>query len=83
MATANAAGMTTAVVYVVCRVLVWLFPDWFFVVAQSWFHGMELTKLGVQSLTMGNFVLGLVTATVSAWLVGYLFAIKYNYFLKK
>lgn len=83
MAAANAASTTTAVVYIVCRVLVGLFPDWSFIVAQSWFHGIELTKLSTWNLTMGNFILGLVTATIGAWLVSYLFVKIYNYFLKK
>lgn len=83
MATANAAGVTTAILYVVCRVLVGLFPDAFFSVAQSWFHGIELTKLGSWNLTTGMFILGIVSASIAAWLVGYLFARLYNYFLPK
>lgn len=83
MATANAAGLVIAGLYVVCRVLVGLFPDWMFNVGQSWFHGIELTKLGSWNLTAENFILGIVTASVSAWLVGWCFAHCYNIFLKK
>ncbi len=83
MASANAAGLTTAVVYVVCRVLVGLFPDWFFSMAQSWFHGIELQKLGTWNLTLENFIFGVVTATITAWLIGWCFAHCYNMFLKK
>jgi len=83
MATANALATITAGIFVACRLLVGIFPDWFFSVAQSWFHGIELTKLGTWNLTTGNFVLGLVTATVGAWLVGWCFAHCYNFFLKK
>lgn len=83
VSTAHAAGATTAVVYAVCRLLVGLFPDWMFFLGQSWFHGIELQKLGVWNLTTENFIFGLVSASVSAWLVGYLFASFYNYFLGK
>jgi hypothetical protein len=83
MTTANAVATTTAVVYVVCRVLVGLFPDISFIVAQSWFHGIELSKLSSWNLTMGSFILGIISATVGAWLVGWCFAHCYNMYLKK
>lgn len=83
LACANAAAATTAIVFVVCRVLVGLFPDAFFAIAQSWFHGIALTKLDSWNLTASSFVLGVVSAAVTAWLIGYLFAVKYNWFLKK
>lgn len=80
---ANTTAVTTAIVFLVCRIGVGLFPDLSFTLAQSWFHGIELTKLGSWSLTMESFVLGLVSTTIGAWLVGYLFANLYNFFLKK
>lgn len=84
LATANAAGATTAIVFVVCRLLVSIFPDASFTVAQSWFHGIELTKPGsAWNLTAGAFILGIISSTVIAWLVGYVFALSYNYFLPK
>jgi len=81
--TGHAAGATTAVVYTICRLLVGLFPDWMFSMGQSWFHGIELQNLGSWNLTTGNFVTGLISASVSAWLVGFLFAKSYNMFLAK
>ncbi|MFZ2202708.1 MAG: DUF5676 family membrane protein [Microgenomates group bacterium] len=83
MTTANALATTTAVIYVVCRVLIGLFPDLSFIVAQSWLHGVQLTKLGSWDLTWSSFFLGLITATIGAWLVGWCFAHCYNFFLKK
>ncbi|MCL5797354.1 MAG: DUF5676 family membrane protein [Patescibacteria group bacterium] len=82
-ATANAAAVTVAALYVVCRLAVSLFPDLAMSVAQSWFHGLELSKVSGWNLSMGSFILGLVTSTVSAWLIGYVFASAYNYFAKK
>lgn len=81
--TANAVAATTAVVFVSCRTLVGFFPDAFFAIAQSWFHGIQLSKLDAFDLTLSSFVLGLVSASVTAWLIGYLFAWTYNWFLKK
>ena len=82
-ATANAAAVTVAALYVVCRIAIALFPDLAMSVAQSWFHGLELSKVSSWNLSMGPFVLGLVTSAISAWLVGYIFATAYNYFVKQ
>lgn len=80
--TANAAAVTTAIVFIVCRFLVALFPELFLNIAQSWFHGIQLTQISELNLSLGSFILGLVTSTIGAWLIGYLFAKLYNYFLK-
>lgn len=81
--TANAAGVTVAIVYVVCRVAVALFPDVSMSIAQSWFHGLALSKISGWDLSLGSFILGFMTSTVTAWLTGYVFAKAYNYFAKK
>ena len=83
MAAANAAGVTTAVVFVACRGLVGVFPDLMFTIAQSWLHGVALTRLNTWAIAPSTFVLGLVSSTISAWLVGYLFALVYNKFVEK
>ncbi len=82
MATANALAGTTGIFYVACRLLVSLFPDVMFTVAQSWLHGIELTKLSTWNSSPMTFVVGLVTSAVFAWVIGYLFAATYNYFNK-
>lgn len=82
-ATANAAATTVAIIYIVCRVGVSLFPDLSMTIAQSWFHGIQLTQLNELNFSLDSFLLGLVTSTIGAWLVGYLFASLYNYFAKK
>ena len=80
--TANAAAVTVAIVYIVCRIGIALFPDLAMTIAQSWFHGIQLTQISELNLSLGSFVLGLATSTIGTWLVGYLFAKLYNYFLK-
>ena len=83
LTTANAVGVTTAIVYVVCRVLVGLFPEISMNVARSWFHGIDISKISAWNLSAESFILGIISATVFAWLVGYLFAVLYNYFLNQ
>lgn len=78
----NALAVTTAIVFVLCRVLVGLFPDISFTVAQSWFHGIELGKAGDWNLTFVSFVLGIISSTITAWIVGYIFIKVYRLFVK-
>ncbi|MCL5438892.1 MAG: DUF5676 family membrane protein [Patescibacteria group bacterium] len=78
----NALALTTAVVFVICRVLVGLFPDASFAVAQSWFHGIELSNASTWNLTLASFFSGLISSTITAWIVGYIFAKVYRLFAK-
>ncbi len=82
-ATANTLAILSGTFYIICRILVSLFPDLFFSIAKSWFHGIELTNSGSWDLSITAFILGLVSITVSAWITGYLFAVIYNYFAKQ
>jgi len=78
----NALAATTAIVYVVCRVLVGLFPDASFAIAQSWLHGIELSQLGAWNLTAQSFILGIISLTVTAWIIGYIFIAVHKSFSK-
>ncbi len=81
--TANAVAVTTAIVYIVCRVGVAFFPDLSMIIAQSWFHGLEVSQVSGWNLSFSSFILGLSTSTIGTWIVGYLFVNLYNYFVKK
>lgn len=81
IATAHAAGITVGIIFVVCRLAFVLLPDLTMAIAQSWFHSIALNQTPV-GLTTGSFILGLISTVISAWLVGYVFANLYNYFLK-
>jgi hypothetical protein len=82
-ATANAVAVTIAVIYIVCAAAVVIFPSQAMFIAQSWFHGLDLSKIAVLNVTLGSFILGLATSTAGGWLIGYIFANTYNYFVKK
>ena len=83
MVTANAAAATTAIVYIFCRIAFTLVPDMTMLIARSWFHGIDISKISALNLSLESFVLGLVTATVGAWVAGYVFAYLYNAFITK
>lgn len=83
IATANAAAVTVGVVYIVCAVLIAFVPELSMAVAQSWFHGIDISKIGSWNITVGSLLLGLITAAGAAWAVGFLFAYIYNLAAKK
>lgn len=77
----NALAVTTAVVYVACLILVALFPDPSFAIAQSWFHGIEL-KAAALSITASSFTVGLLSSSITAWVIGWIFMRVYKAFTK-
>ncbi len=77
-ASANALALTGGIFYVACRLLVGIFPDLMYRVAQSWFHGMGIAKSSSWNISLESFFVGLISFTVTAWLTGYLFAWIYN-----
>lgn len=80
---ASAVATTVAVLYVVCRVAVGIFPELSRTIMQAWFHGLQIQPTSAWSLTLSAFVLGLVTATAGAWLLGWCFAHCYNMFARR
>ncbi len=76
--TGNAFAVTTGIFFVGCRVLVGLLPDLMFTIAQSWFHGIALTRFDSSSLSSSAFVTGLISSAVFSWVTGYIFAKIYN-----
>ena len=80
---ANSLAVTTAVIYVVCAAAALLVPDLYLSVAQSWFHGMDLSKIAFVNITIGSFLTGLITITAAAWLLGYLFSYVHNLFARR
>lgn len=84
LALANAAGVTVAVVYLVCALAFVFFPDGALLVAQTWIHGLDLSLIQSTSpRPPTDFIIGLLTAAAGSWLVGYLFAKAYNLFLRE
>lgn len=82
-ATASASALTVASFYIVCRVFVGLFPKFSYSIMQAWFHGLAPQTMGSFNLSTYSFVLGLVSATVVAWLIGWCYAHCYNMFVSK
>lgn len=76
-ALANALAGATALYYAVCAVWVLVAPKSFILVFKTWFHGIEITQLGVR-IGPGGLIFGFITLTATAWVFGYLIAWLYN-----
>ena len=83
LALANAATVVLLVVYVFCRILSLLAPDFLLSLGQSWFHTIDLGVVGTTaSLNLGEFLLGAVSLGIITWVITYATAFVYNRFLK-
>ena len=79
IALANASTVVALGIYVVCRVVSLIAPDFLFSVAQSWFHTFNTESvISVTPMNIGTFILGVVTLAVLVWLTFYSVAILYN-----
>lgn len=70
---ANSLALTTAVLWVLCTIIVAVLPDFSLAVTEWWMHGLDVSVMGTWSLNVANFVLGGFTLVISAWVSGYVF----------
>lgn len=83
-AVALAFGMTTALVYIVCLVFVAVFPLETVVAVGNYFvHGIDISSIAVKSITIGRSIVGLVLVSISSAITGYIFALLYNWIVKR
>ncbi|MBI1863923.1 hypothetical protein HYS03_01805 [Candidatus Woesebacteria bacterium] len=80
MALANAFAALGFIFYAACFVIITTAPDLYKSIAQSWFHGVDLSQIWKGN--QDNFLLGLITFTGSSWISGWLLAWFYNRFSK-
>ena len=73
----NSLAVTTAVIYFICIIAVWVAPVFTIAIGNYLLHGVDITKL-VTERSFVFSVISLVIGTVMAWLTGALFAIIYN-----
>ena len=79
IALANAATTVSLGIYVACRVVSLVAPDFLFNVAQSWFHTFNTESMrSVTPINIGTFIFGAVTLAVLVWLTFYVGATLYN-----
>ena len=76
---ANSVATVVGVGYVLCRLIAAVAPSFLFTIGQSWFHTINLGSTPVAtSMSLGMFVLGLVSSVIVAWAAAYAVAELYN-----
>jgi hypothetical protein len=68
---ANAFALTTVVLWVLCTLVVAIFPDFSLSVTKWWMHGMNIFVMGSWNLDVTNVLFGGITLAISAWVTGY------------
>ncbi len=72
----------SAILSLACALLLAIAPQATFGFFGSIFHGMDIAKIAT-SVTVSGVITGLVAIIIVAFVTGWLFAITYNYLLKK
>ncbi len=74
-----AAGLTAGLVYVICAAAIALWPTQTMALFSTWFHGIDIASVAAPlQLTLGTFIVGLVSSMLFAYIVVFLFAWLYN-----
>ena len=81
---ALSVGITTALVYLVCLAFVVIFPLQTIVTVSNYFvHGIDISSIATKNMTLAKSILGLVAVSLSSAVVGYIFALIYNWLGEK
>lgn len=76
---ANASTVVSVGLYVVCRVVSLVAPDFLFSIAKSWFHTLSVDSLkGTAPMDIATFIFGGVSLAVLAWITSYTTIVLYN-----
>ena len=72
-------GIVTAIVSIVCALLIAVLPSGTMKLFGSIFHGIDITKIQT-AMNFASAIQGTIVAIVLALIVGWLFAVIYNKF---
>lgn len=72
------ATIVAAVLYVLCALAIWVAPQGTIAFFAYLFHGINLSALPGQALTLGNAVIGLIITVVGTAVISAAFTALYN-----
>jgi len=72
----------SGILYAACAALIAIAPDATIDLFANLFHGIDITKIATTP-TLGGTIIGFVEIIALALITGWLFAITYNYMLRK
>ncbi len=71
------------IVYIICAILVIIAPRTMLNLFKYMFHGIDITQIARTTTSLGGTVVGFVETIFLSLVVGWLFAVIYNYFLSR
>ena len=69
---------TSGIIYIICAVLIAIFPTGAMKAFGFLFHGIDISKISNASVTFASTILGLIEIVALSIIVGYIFTIIYN-----
>jgi len=76
---AHAVSIALGAGFTICGLLAFILPDAFFAIVASWFHMINLELIrSTEPMSVGTFIIGVVTFIFSAWISAYTSAYFYN-----
>lgn len=74
-----AAAITGTLLYILCSVIVIVWPTQSIQLLATWFHGIDLTKIAIEpQITIGSFLVGLLGVFIAMYILGFVYAWTYN-----
>jgi hypothetical protein len=80
---ANSFALGTGAIWIICSLVVMIFPNISWQVTKWWMHGVNLAAFGGWNLTLSNFILGGLSLVASAWVCGWLYGWAWQMVTKK
>lgn len=82
-AAANAVAIAGGAFYILCAVWTVVSRSSYMLVMSTWTHGINLSLLPEQNLSMAMFLTGFVTFVATSWVTGFVTVYLYNNFAQK
>ncbi len=75
---AYALASVSAILYIICAILIAIAPEATIKFFGSLFHGINIELITQKSISFGSAIIGFVEIVVGSLLTGWLFAVFYN-----
>lgn len=73
-------GFVAALIYAVCWLFISVFPmETIIKVSNSLMHGIDVSSIAAKNTSLSESLLGFVIAVLGSMIVGYVFAVSYNW----
>lgn len=73
----------SGIVYILCAIFIAISPQAALSLSKDLFHGIDITQIARTTVTLGSTVAGFVEIIVLSLVIGWLFAVIYNYLSTK